>query len=320
MDTENKTFTNVRHTVSSARMPMGEKLYELSQFFGMRTRELFNRSSMDRTFANISEYEQALIKYSGRDLKNSKALEIGFGARPIRLFALASLKVDVFGVDLDMPLIRGSFSESYEIYRRNGVERAIKSLVRFMLFDSLERRRLAATLRKRGSELRIEPERLLVQDAVTLDIQKHTLDFIYSEDVFEHIPHSDLTELIPKMAAWLKPNGLALIRPCIFTGIAGGHRAEWFPHLVESKKAPSRRSEPWEHLRKQRFQPTGYLNKLSRAQYRALFQQSFEILEERVWHAKLGQQFLTPEISKELEIYDDEELFSNQVLLRPYSN
>ena len=191
-------------------------------------------------------------------------------------------------------------------------------MLRFALFDWKERRNLDKSLRKLGMELKIEPHRLIVADAAELDIPAHSLDFIYSEDVFEHIPVETLRLLVAKMARWLKPSGVALIRPNVFTGIVGGHLAEWFPNIV-SDHDRRRRSEPWEHLRKRRFRPNTYLNELSRASYRELFGARFEILEERVRSFELGREYLTPEVAKELSRWPEEELFSNQTLfiLRP---
>jgi hypothetical protein len=308
-------------SISTASIPYAEKLRELVGFFRMRVSDLLNPHALDSIFTDIGEYEDALRKYSGIGVSGAKGLDIGFGARPLRLLALAGLGADVAGVDLDVPLIRGTPREVYDMYRRNGMERAIKSLIRFACFDIVERRRLAAQLRKRGSELRIDPRRLRVQDAITLELPDKSLDFIYAEDVFEHIPVAGLRKLVPKMAGWLKPSGLALIRPCIFTGISGGHLAEWFPNKARRTDL-QRRSAPWEHLRQRRFKPNAYLNELPRVGYREIFSQHFEILEEHVRAPQLGRDFLTAEVARELVTYSHEELFSNQVLfvLRPLSS
>lgn len=77
--------------------------------------------------------------------------------------------------------------------------------------------------------------------------------------------------------------------------------------------------EPWEHLRKNRFRSTVYLNRLTRKQYRNLFRRYFDIVEERVKDADLSRSLLTPDIACELQGYPEEELLSNQVMfvLRP---
>jgi SAM-dependent methyltransferase len=211
--------------------------------------------------------------------------------------------------------LNGTLRELKAMYRKNGTERALKSCVRFFVFDWIWRRRLRKELKQRGHDLVMPENRLLLQDAASVDWPEHSLDMICSESVFEHIPRESLETLLQKMAHWLKPNGLALIRPDVFTGISGGHMLEWFD-LGENRK---RRSEPWEHLRQKRYRGNVYLNELTRADLRKLFSQRFEILEENVVDPNQGRQFYTPEIAEELKHYGEDELFSNgvQFVLRP---
>src|SRR5436853_1360166 len=110
------------------------------------------------------------------------------------------------------------------MYRRNGLERAVKSAVRFVLFDFLWRASLRKSLARRGAKLVLpNKSRLLVQDAASINWPDHSFDLITSESVFEHMQISSLQVLVAKIARWLKPNGIALIRPDVFTGISGGH-------------------------------------------------------------------------------------------------
>src|SRR5260370_24981536 len=141
--------------------------------------------------------------------------------------------------------------------------------------------------------------RLLVRDAASVNWPDESLDLICSESVFEQIPIPSREPLLAKMARWLKPSGLALIRPDIFTGISGGHLLEWFD-LREHRR---RRSEPWEHLRKRRFHGNVYLNELTRADYRRMFSQKFEILEEKVGDPGQGGKFYRPEGAPVLTTY-----------------
>ena len=84
--------------------------------------------------------------------------------------------------------------------------------------------------------------------------------------------------LIPRMSSWLRPGGIALIRPSLYTGITRGHLAEWYLPELDMK----RRSEPWDHLRKRQCPPNTYLNGWWRAGYRRLFLEQFAILAEYV--------------------------------------
>lgn len=318
---------------SSATLPMPWKIHELAMLFAMCMRNLPRLKKLPTVFHSFDEYDQLLKTYSNVELEKAKVLEIGFGQRAARMIALASLGIDAFGVDLDAPLLKGTPKEIYQIYRKNGLERLLKSLIRFVSFDLMWRRNLRRELRRRGRKLLLPTNRLLVQDAATVDLPKFAFDLVISESVFEHIPVSSLVALIAKMKYLLKPTGLALIRPDIFTGISGGHLVEWFRiDARKQRKNPNghldkrldlgkrlRRSEPWEHLRKKRFRANVYLNELMRTDYRRLFSEHFEILEERVTKPDLGREYLSPEVAEELKGYGDDELFSNGVLfvLRP---
>ena len=299
-------------SVSSASIPLRHKVYELARIFLMRLRGALDHSAVEGSIADVQDYERQLKKHTGRRLENARVLEIGYGARPIRLFVALALGADITGIDLDVPLIAGSPREIINMYRRNGLERVVKSAIRFACFDLLERHSLARALRERGTRLRIDQRRLLVGDASALELTPESLDLVYSEDVFEHMPERSIRRLLPKLAAWVGHKGICLIRPNIFTGITGCHLTDWFS-VAEVEADRRRRSEPWEHLRKRRFSPTGFLNGLTRVQYRQLFGEQFEIIEERVRYPNLGRRYLTPEVAKELVEFGVDELFSNQV-------
>lgn len=263
----------------------------------------------------IRDYEGLMRRHAGRGLAGSRALEIGHGQRPFRLFRLAALGCDVRGIDLEVPVLAGAPREILETLRRNGWERALKSAVRAHFFDrrawrSFER----AVMREAGRPPLRDRARLLVGDAADPAVWRRiggAVDLIYSEDVFEHIPEADLRRVLALMAGHLRPDGIAIISPMIFTGISGGHSPEWLPARVD--RDVSRRSEPWEHLRADRFPAGTCLNRLPRRAWRDLFAERFEIIEETPLMPELGRRYLTPDIREELASYPEEELFSNKV-------
>lgn len=304
-------------TNSSIRgLALPERFRYWASLFAMRLRGLRRKVDLDGERANIQEYRDALLTHCDKRLEDCRVLEIGFGQRPWRLYLLANMGVDIIGVDLDRPVTRGSPREFLEILRENGAERMLKSAVRFFLFDIRERRAIEAAT---GRPLVIPTDRLIVGDASSDEFWRRLdpLDFIYSEDVFEHIPVDGLARMVSAMAKRLKPNGLAFIRPTVFTGITGGHTPEWFGHTLAEER--QRRSQPWEHLRGNRFTADTFLNRLRPADYRQLFKQHFEIVKEVVIHPGLGREFLTPEVRAELSDYSEDELLSNKILflLRP---
>jgi hypothetical protein len=269
--------------------------------------------NVESLFQDVDEYDKLLRQHLGIALANATVFEIGFGARPYRQMILQSMEVDVRGVDAEVPILAGRLAEYWAMLQTNGFERFLKSVLRHAVFDRSERRAITTALLSRGLEPRLEADRLTVNDAGLVAIEPDTLDLVFSEDVFEHISRKTLEHLVPTMAAWLRPGGLALIRPNVFTGIIGGHLIEWSSHAMRHPP-PGRKSEPWEHLRQRRFRPNTYLNELTRAEYRDLFSRHFQILEERVSQPHLGEGYLDERARKDLANWSEEELFSNQVL------
>ncbi len=295
-------------------LPLVRKLHEGAQMF----REHRSGHDFAPIFGQVEEYDALLRRHSGVTLSEAKVFEIGFGARPYRQLVLQSMGVDVWGVDAEVPLLRGRPAEYVEMVRRNGMERATKSLVRHVFFDRGERRALHAAMRSRGLRPRLDPATLVVADVGDVAIAPDSLDLIFSEDVFEHIQRDTLESLVRKVAGWLRPGGLALIRPNVFTGIVGGHLLEWSRASMQGPPR-TRRSEPWEHLRARRFEPNTYLNEMTRADYRALFSECFDVVEERVAQPDLGRDYYDERVQADLSQWPEDELFSNQTLyvLRP---
>lgn len=298
------TLDRIREWIALARLSMADA----------RSRDF---SDLQTSFV---QHDQTAQKFLGRPLTACKAIEIGYGARPTRLIWFFGNGVDITGIDLDQPILRGSPGEFLGVYRKNGWERAFKTIVRWYINERHMRRALLAHIsRERGNRVQLPPESLVVGDATSQEFwaQYRGANYIFSEDVFEHIPIESLHSLLPRMAASMDPDGLAFIKPMVYTGICGGHHLEWYPHTLTQQR--KRITEPWEHLRKNRHPANTYLNKLSRANYRKLFSTYFDILEETCVRPDMGSPFMTPEIRQELSQYPDEELFSNRVifLLRP---
>jgi hypothetical protein len=282
----------------------------------MRVRGLWTKNDFDELFSQIADYRRRLFELTGVDLSQAKVLEVGYGQRPNRLRALMSMNVSAIGLDLDRPVLRGSVSEFIAIGRQNGFQRLLKSLVRHHLFDVKEQNQLASALRKRGFQYRVDHGGFLVGSVASSDIDKKippgSLDLIYSEDVFEHIPQDELKIAVSRMRRWLKPTGIALIRLTLFTGITGGHHTEWYSHTI--RQSISRRTEPWEHLRQKRFSANTYLNEVRFDDYLKLFSNEFDIIEIVKDNYGMGQEFLIPQVRQDLREYADDELLTNEVL------
>ncbi len=295
-------------------LTLSRKLSEVSQQFALLVRGRLLRP--ERDFFSIRNdlklYDSLVREHVGRPLQDCRVLEIGFGARPYTLYAMHAFGTDITGVDLDVPMTR--LTDAGRIWRHNGLERTLKSALRYLLFDLLENRRLFQFLSDLGnSPFRIPTARLVVNDAAAAYFWKQNsgpYELIYSTDVFEHIPEADLANVIAQMHAALHPGGIAVISPMIFTGILGGHLVELYNYKGGDLPADI---PAWDHLRSRTLRANTYLNEMPRRRYRELFLQWFDIISETECEPWLGASNLTPELRRELAQYDDGELFSNRV-------
>lgn len=270
--------------------------------------------------ADIEEYRALMGTHGSRKIEGAQVLEVGFGTRASRLAVLSAAGASPVGVDIEVPLLKLTPSTLLHIQRANGLERLAKSVARYLLFDRAANRRLKQAIGAQYGRSELDYGRLQVCDAADLELAEHSLDLVVSEDVFEHMTPDSIARTLSSMHRWLKPEAIALVRPNVFTGICGGHLAEWSVPSVRDYPSRPRTSAPWEHLRSPRFEPNTFLNRLTRANYREAFARAgFEILEETPRYPQLGASLLAPQIRAELANWSDEELFSNQTLfvLRP---
>jgi hypothetical protein len=308
---------DAKHAPSTTDVSVARKVAESVSLFRFNLSDARASADFSWLFDDIGEYDRLLRQYANRPVADARVLEIGYGARPYRLITLVSMGVDADGVDAEVPVLRATAPEFASIYRTNGLERFLKSFVRHVVFDRRTWRRFEVALRGHGLEPMIEPDRFLVADAAQIDFPPR-YDLIISEDVFEHIPVESLRALVPRMTGWLRPGGIAAIRPNMYPGITGGHALDW-SRVSFTRSHQRRKTEPWDHLRHRRHEPNTYLNRLARREYRELFAEHFDLLEETVAQPDLGRPYLTGQVAQELAGWPDAELFSNQVrmVLRP---
>jgi hypothetical protein len=303
---------NLKSASSSQPIPIRAKVGEAWQQFRLLWRErgpgrLFDFSRLERDF---SEYTTIVREHAGFELgSRTTAFEIGCGQRPYRLLYFLARDIDAWGIDMDR--VMHSLQDLVAILQANGFERAVKTGLRYALFDRRERLALEPYLSNLAGRPFMWPrDRVIHGNATDLSMwPTRPLDFILSEDVFEHIPRDQLPLVCKNCATRLSPRGIALIRPMIFTGIRGGHHVDWYSkHPGVSPQCP-----PWDHLRGNHYPVNTYLNRLSLADFRQLFSEYFDIVAEWAREPDDGREFMTPELRHELKDYPDEELYSNQV-------
>ena len=200
-------------------MPFTERLREDTRL--LRTYLRREPDDFAWIFHDLDHWEDVTKRWGGKPFSRSRVFEIGFGARPYRLLAMHALGADVYGVDAEAPLLTGSIAEYRKVLRTNGWERLVKTMVRHLLFDRRERAAFQHALHRHGLTPQVpEPRRFLIGDAAECE-PPGRFDVIYSFAVFEHIERPSLGRLVPRMADWLSPKGLALIIPDVFTGLHG---------------------------------------------------------------------------------------------------
>jgi SAM-dependent methyltransferase len=236
-------------------------------------------------------------KYFGPRIEDLRILEIGCGQRFATSLLFHAFGALVTGIDMDYVDPRFTLNGYISTLRINGFERFLKTFVRHALYD----RGYYRTLREQsGKELRFDNLDIRVMDACDLRFPDHHVDYIFSRAVFEHI--YDVEKACAEVHRVLKPGGIADIRPHLYPSLSGGHNPEWF--ITET--GHPRSTQPWDHLRRQEFQPPCYLNRLREKDYLEIFGKKFTIVGLEPEY--LGEEYLTPDIARELSTYTREEL------------
>ncbi len=253
------------------------------------------------------EAEDLVARHTGMTIEGLKALEIGPGQLP-RHLAYFALKNDVVGIDLDVVPMGFDIGGYWSMLRRNGPVRLTKTLARKMLgVDARFRAEMARQLEV--SEL---PRYTLRQtDATRMDFADGSLDFVYSFDVFEHLPEPG--PVLAEAARVLRPGGCAFQSVHPFTADDGFHdlrlgagHHEGIPY--------------WAHLRPEHqhtVQASAYLNRLSLQEWRETFRDKMpgvldEVLPTRDPQARSSLDELRA--AGELDAYTDEELLARRIV------
>jgi hypothetical protein len=287
-------------------LPLRDRLLEDWQLLSIYVRRRNVSGGFASVLSDLSMFELVLERWCSKSLSDARIFEIGFGVRAYHLRALLALGADAWGVDAEVPLLTGALSEYGAIVRRNGWERFLKTVIRHAIFDRRKESEFAHAVEHKGVTLAPpDVHRFLWGDAAACE-PPGKFDLIYSIAVFEHMTRQAIEKLVPRMATWLQPAGVAVIRPDVFTGLHGGHLREWDEETLHTKM--QRRSEPWEHLRKKRYVANTTLNEMARSEYEDIFNRHFHILEIIEGPRGHAPEWLTPEVRMELSDYSEQDL------------
>ncbi len=270
----------------------------------------YRASNLENADAQI-RFHQKLIEliktYVKTDHSQIKILEIGCGQRASQTMLLQAAGAGAMGIDLEMPTYRLGVRSFFRIVKISGWERALKSLFRHVFFDRQFFRQLS---RQFGQKLPPGRANLGIMNAAQLSFPDNSFDFIFSTLVFEHI--GDVPGAAAEVNRVLRPEGAAWINVHLFPSLSGGHHKDW----TDPRKWPSPKVPPWDHLRENRYPADPSLNKLRLEDYRRIFADSLEVMEESL--VIEGEEILTPELEAELirKGYTRDDLLIREVAFR----
>jgi SAM-dependent methyltransferase len=251
-------------------------------------------------YAFFADMQARLQQYVG-DLRNLRVLDVGCGKAFWLTLLLHSYGAHATGIDTEFVAPGRSLGKCIGILRRNGLERAVRTLVWEMIYAAPYYRELAAAC---PFPLRFEGIDVRHTSVTKLAFAGDTFDLVVSHEVFEHL--SDVPAALRSLRRVMKPDGIVYIYMHNYTSLSGGHHIAWkYPDTKPSTVVP-----PWDHLRQNRYpEIPSWINRLRERDYRQAFEDQFEILD---WFptATEGEALLTPEIRAELAKYSKEELLT----------
>lgn len=226
---------------------------------------------------------------AGVEVAGARILDIGCGQLAAQVALFAADGAQVTGIDSEVPTYAMSLPVFVRSFRRNGAERAVKSLARHLLFDRAWWKRVAAGYDRPVSRSGLDTR---IMDARELRFPNDHFDFVCSAWTFEHI--EDVPAAVREVDRVLKPTGVAHIAIHLFPSLSGGHHLDWaYPDI-----RPSRRVPPWDHLLEARYAPNTYLNRWRLDQYRQAFHSGLSVVDEERFEE--GRSLLTPELRERL--------------------
>jgi SAM-dependent methyltransferase len=242
----------------------------------------------------------ALREYLG-ELRGMRVLDLGCGKSCWLTLLLASAGARACGIDVELTSPGFAPSKYWGIARRNGVERALRTLAWDALFARPYYRELA-----RVAPFALDFDRVAVRayDGRSIPFPDDSFDVVVSHEVLEHV--ADPGVLVGELRRVLRPGGRTYLYVHNWTSVSGGHHIAW----KHPDREPSRVVPPWDHLRGNRWPDVpSYLNRLREQDYRRLFESQFEILDW-IASAEQGRALLTPAIRAELTDYSEHELLT----------
>jgi ubiquinone/menaquinone biosynthesis C-methylase UbiE len=273
--------------MSAQPIGLRNRLVSLWDIFRSYQKGVFENAEAD--IENHKALRDTLRTWVGTSVDKARILDIGCGpmAKEVALFKTDG--ANVTGIDIEVPSYNMNAIVVLRSLTHNGFERAIKSIIRSMLFDGIYVKRLSACYGKTILYTKLDTR---LMSATNLQFPDNQFDFIISNCVFEHI--EDVPKAVQELNRVLKISGLARISIHLFPSPSGGHNLEWlFPDSAPSKRVP-----PWDHLLDNKYPANNYLNKLRLDDYRNIFQRHMVIVKEQT--KQEGLSILTSDLRERL--------------------
>lgn len=297
-----------RSSYTETRGPLA-RLREATQLL-RKTRQSWAKvdTEVKRVIEQCRIAEAIAIEKSGRPLEGLAALEIGVGQLP-RQVAYFARKNDVTAIDIELAPCGFDPAGYWRLARTSGASRALKTMARQMTgFDARYRR---AICRELGID-HLPPFKLLQMNAEALTFADAPFDFVYSFDVFEHLPNP--AAVLREAKRVLRPGGVMLAYIHLYTCDSGHHDLRVY--------LPGRGGLPyWAHLRpttQPMVQTYVTLNRLRLDQWRELFDRempgsSFSSVTLET-DDPVRNALPSLRLSGELTGYTDEELLTDRIV------
>jgi SAM-dependent methyltransferase len=141
----------------------------------------------------------------GKVTPSTRILEIGCGQRFVRTLLFNSDNTVVTGIDYDFIATNFSFRNMLNIWRQNGFERFMKTLVQHILYDKQYYQLIEYEYKKPLKWSHLDVRRM---NACTLHFPDNHFDFIFSNAVLEHIDNVETA--FSEMARVLKKKWLCI--------------------------------------------------------------------------------------------------------------
>jgi SAM-dependent methyltransferase len=244
-------------------------------------------------------YEEA----TGEKLADKDVLEIGAG-QMLAMARVFGLNNRVTATDLDVYAEGWRPGPYLSMLRRNGAKRVVKTIGRKVM--GVDRRHLAVMKEELGGRL---PRPVFISmDAAKMEFPDESFDFIYSINVFEHLP--DPRAVLRECKRVLRPGGCVFSHVHLYTCDSGCHD-------IRIIRSDHEGIPYWPHLRTSHsyvVENTAYLNKLSLKQWREVFGALGDYREAHVRDEHLRPEMERVRASGELSDYSEDDLLVSVLL------